>query len=151
MLPFIHSTMIDSIALELLNNPDVGMATIIKKIEEEKELFDPNIVKAVIDKEGFALYFSRNFIPFIRERVAHKPILETYTFYKHIGLYGYTKDFLFTYKNLPKSKLEDAEKLEQLRAIEHGYKVKTIMTKYDTVGIDTPEDRERAKLLINQG
>lgn len=148
--PFIQSTMIDNIVLELLNNKKIGMATIIKKIEDEKELYDPNAVKVVIDKEGYALYFSRNFIPFIRERegMGQKPLLEAVTFYKHVGLYGYTKDFLFTFKNLPKSNLEEAEKLEQLRALEHGYKIKTIITKFDTVGIDTPEDLERAKVLL---
>jgi len=146
--PFVHSTMIDSIVLELLNNPKVGMATIIKRIDEEKDLYDPNVVKVVIDKDGFALYFSRNFIPFVRDKVSTKRILEAYTFYKHIGLYGYTKDFLFMFKNLPKSKLEETEKLEQLRALEHGYKIKTIITKFETVGIDTPEDLERAKVLL---
>ncbi|MDD5450246.1 MAG: 3-deoxy-manno-octulosonate cytidylyltransferase [Candidatus Omnitrophica bacterium] len=146
--PFVQPTMIDSIVLELSSNPRTGMVTIIKKITDEKELYDPNIVKVVIDKDGYALYFSRNFIPFVRNRAAEKPILEATTFYKHIGLYGYTKDFLFTFKNLPKAKLEEAEKLEQLRALEHGYKIKTIVTKFDTVGIDTPEDLERAKELF---
>lgn len=147
--PFVQPSMINSIVLELLNNPKAGMATIIKRIEDEKELYDPNVVKVVIDKDGYALYFSRNFIPFVRERDASKPILEAVAFYKHIGLYGYTKDFLFTFKNLPKSKLEETEELEQLRALEHGYKIKTIITKFDTVGIDTPEDLERAKALLS--
>lgn len=148
--PFVQPTMIDNIVLELLNNPKIGMATIIKKIEDEKELCDPNIVKVVIDKDGYALYFSRNFIPFVRERAGDKPLLEATIFYKHIGLYGYTKDFLFTFKNLPKSNLEEAEKLEQLRVLEHGYKIKTIVTKFDTIGIDTPEDLERAKALLGK-
>lgn len=148
--PFVQPTMIDNIVLELLNNPKTGMATIIKRIEDEKDLYDPNIVKVVIDKNGFALYFSRNFIPFIRNKDSAKSVLETYVFYKHIGLYGYTKDFLFTFKNLPESNLEEAEKLEQLRVLEHGYKIKTIVTKFDTVGIDTPEDLERAKELLGK-
>lgn len=149
--PLVQSTMIDNIVLELLNNPQVGMATLIKRIENEKDLYDPNVVKVVVDKDGFALYFSRNFIPFVRERekVGHKSIVEAVTFYKHIGLYGYTKDFLFTFKNLPKANLEEAEELEQLRALEHGYKIKTIITKYDTVGIDTREDLKKAKKLLN--
>jgi 3-deoxy-manno-octulosonate cytidylyltransferase (CMP-KDO synthetase) len=150
--PFVQSTMIDSIVLELLNNTKIVMATIIKRIDEEKDLYDPNAVKVVIDKEGYALYFSRNFIPFVRDRDKDglKPLLDTAVFYKHVGLYGYTKDFLFTFKNLPASNLEEAEKLEQLRAIEHGYKIKTIVTKFDTVGIDTPEDLERAKALLGK-
>lgn len=149
--PFVQPTMIDQIVLALLNNNSkTGMATVIKKIEDEKELYDPNVVKVITDKDGYALYFSRNFIPFVRDRKAGAPILEAHTFYKHIGLYGYTKDFLFTFKNLPKSKLEEAEKLEQLRALEHGYRIKTIITKFDTVGIDTPEDLERARALLDK-
>lgn len=150
--PFVQSTMIDSVVLELLNNPKIGMATIIKRIEDEKELYDTNVVKVVIDKDGYALYFSRNFIPFVRDRelISRKRLLEAVSFYKHIGLYGYTKDFLFTFKNLPKTNLEEAEKLEQLRALEHGYKIKTIITKFDTIGIDTPEDLERAKELFSK-
>lgn len=143
--PFVQPTMIDNIVLELLNNAKIGMVTLIKKIEDEKELHDHNIVKVVVDKDGYALYFSRNPIPFVRDKSLQRPLLEAYAFYKHIGLYGYTKDFLFTFKNLPKSNLEEAEKLEQLRALEHGYKIKTIVTKFDTVGIDTPEDLEKAK------
>jgi 3-deoxy-manno-octulosonate cytidylyltransferase (CMP-KDO synthetase) len=151
--PFVQPTMIDQIVLTLLNNSArTGMATIIKRIEDEKELCDPNVVKVVVDKDGFALYFSRNFIPFVRDRegLGGKPITEAATFYKHIGLYGYTKDFLFTFKNLTKSRLEEAEKLEQLRALEHGYRIKTIVTKFDTVGIDTPEDLARAKELLGK-
>jgi 3-deoxy-manno-octulosonate cytidylyltransferase (CMP-KDO synthetase) len=151
--PFVQPAMIDQIVLALLNNNSkAGMATVIKKIEDEKDLYDPNVVKVVVDKDGNALYFSRNFIPFVRDRegLGAKSITEAVTFYKHIGLYGYTKDFLFTFKNLSKSRLEEAEKLEQLRALEHGYKIKTIVTKFDTVGIDTPEDLERAKELLGK-
>lgn len=151
--PFVQPTMIDQIVLALLNNNSkTVMATVIKRIEDEKELHDPNVVKVVVDKDGNAMYFSRNFIPFVRDRegLGSKSIVEAVTFYKHIGLYGYTKDFLFTFKNLPKSRLEEAEKLEQLRALEHGYKIKTIVTKFDTVGIDTPGDLERAKELLGK-
>lgn len=151
--PFVQPTMIDQIVLALLNNNSKAvMATVIKRIEDEKELYDPNCVKVIVDKDGNAMYFSRNFIPFVRDREALGPrsIVEAITFYKHIGLYGYTKDFLFTFKNLPKSRLEEAEKLEQLRALEHGYKIKTIVTKFDTVGIDTPEDLARAKELLGK-
>lgn len=151
--PFVQPTMIDQIVLALLSsNSKTAMATVIKKIEDEKELYDSNCVKVVVDKDGNALYFSRNCIPFVRDKegLDSKSILEAITFYKHIGLYGYTKDFLFTFKNLPKSRLEEAEKLEQLRALEHGYKIKTIVTKFDTVGIDTPADLERAKELLGK-
>jgi len=173
--PFIHPSMIDHLTAEMLSGPDLEMATIIKEIESEEELLNPNIVKVVIDRKNFALYFSRSPIPYLREEthrfsslfsfhkkedpegvredvILRDKIIGTETgssrqhiFYKHIGLYAYTKDFLFTYSNLPKSNLETAERLEQLRALEHGYRIKTIQTKYDTVGIDTPADLDEAR------
>jgi len=93
------------------------------------------------------LYFSRGTIPFhARNSEVKSPI-----YYKHIGLYGYTKDFLFTYKNLPVSNLEKIERLEQLRVLEEGFRIKVIETKYDTVGVDTPEDLEKVKLCLEKG
>ena len=91
--------------------------------------------------DGFALYFSRSPIPF--ERSA-----QSKSFYKHLGLYAYTKDFLFTFTNLPKAELERVESLEQLRALEHGYKIKTIETTFETVGIDIPEDLKKANKIL---
>ena len=136
--PLIHPSMIDDVATSLLNAPEQGVATIIKRIEDEKEISDANVVKVVFDKKGQALYFSRCSIPFIREE---EPGMRVH--YKHIGLYGYTKDFLFTFKNLPPSKLEKLEKLEQLRILENGYPIRVIETKYETIGVDTREDLER--------
>jgi len=127
----------------MLSDDSLNMATIIKKIENRDELRNPNVVKVVIDKDANALYFSRSPIPF--ERSAKAKCL-----YKHLGLYAYTKDFLFTFTNLPKSELEQVESLEQLRAIENGYKIKTIETRYETVGIDTPEDLEKAKIILRE-
>lgn len=140
--PLIHHSMIDSLALALLYDPNIPMATVIRKIDNEEELNNPNVVKVVIDKFGQALYFSRQVIPYLREPFLKKSEI---TFYKHIGLYGYTRDFLFTFNNMPPTPLEKAEKLEQLRALEHGYKIKTIETTFDTIGVDTPEDLERVK------
>ena len=136
--PLIHPSMIDDVAYSLLNAPEQGVATIVKRIEDEKEIFDANVVKVVFDKKGQALYFSRCSIPFVREE---EPGMRVH--YKHIGLYGYTKDFLFTFKNLPPSKLEKLEKLEQLRILENGYPIRVIETKYETIGVDTREDLER--------
>ena len=136
--PLIHPSMIDDVATSLLNAPEQGVATIIKRIEDEKEISDANVVKVVFDKKGQALYFSRCSIPFVREE---EPGMRVH--YKHIGLYGYTKDFLFTFKNLPPSKLEKLEKLEQLRILENGYPIRVIETKYETIGVDTREDLER--------
>jgi len=139
--PLIHPTMIDNLARALLEDNSICMATIMKKIEDTTSLNDPNVVKVVVDKNNFAIYFSRSPIPF------HAPNSEVKdpAYYKHIGLYGYTKDFLFTYKNLPVSNLEKIERLEQLRVLEEGFRIKVIETKYDTVGVDVPEDLEKVK------
>ncbi len=138
--PLIHPSMIDDVGYSLLNMPELLVATLSKRIEDEKEIPDPNVVKVVVDKKGYALYFSRCPIPFVREE---EPGMRVH--YKHIGLYGYTKDFLFTYKNLPVSKLEKLEKLEQLRILENGYQIKVIETKHETIGVDTREDLERVR------
>ncbi|MFH0738527.1 MAG: 3-deoxy-manno-octulosonate cytidylyltransferase [Candidatus Omnitrophota bacterium] len=137
--PLIHPTMIDSLARELLADSSISVATLIKKIEDNAELDDPNIVKVVADKNKFALYFSRAAIPY----KAKNSKVEDPIYYKHIGLYGYTKDFLFTFKNLPSSSLENIEKLEQLRMLEEGFRIRLIETKYDTVGVDVPEDLKK--------
>ncbi len=142
--PLIHPTMIDAVSRALLDDSSISMATIMKNIEDERVINDPNVVKVVIDKNNFALYFSRSPIPFhAKESDIRLPV-----YFKHIGLYGYTKDFLFTYKNLPVSYLERVERLEQLRVLEAGFRIKVIETKHDTVGVDTPEDLERVKQYL---
>jgi 3-deoxy-manno-octulosonate cytidylyltransferase (CMP-KDO synthetase) len=141
--PMVRSEMIDDLARAVLDDRDVYMATLAKKIDNKTEIENPNVVKVVIDKDGFALYFSRSVIPYRRHETV--PI-----YYKHIGLYAYTKDFLFEFTNLPPSHLETTEGLEQLRVLENGYKIKVIETKFDTVGIDTPEDLEKARAIIGR-
>jgi 3-deoxy-manno-octulosonate cytidylyltransferase (CMP-KDO synthetase) len=116
----------------------------MKKIEDPKQINDPNVVKVVVDKNNFALYFSRSPIPY---RAQNSEVKVPF-YYKHIGLYGYTKDFLFIYKNLPVSQLEMIECLEQLRVLEEGFRVRVIETKYDTIGVDTPEDLTRVKTYL---
>jgi 3-deoxy-manno-octulosonate cytidylyltransferase (CMP-KDO synthetase) len=145
--PLVHPTMIDQVARALLDDPSVQMATIMKAIDDPEVINDPNVVKVVIGKNNFALYFSRAAIPF------HAPGcgIELPVYFKHIGLYGYTKDFLFIYKNLPVSYLERVERLEQLRVLEEGLRIKVIETKYDTIGVDTPEDLEKVKAYLTQG
>ncbi len=144
--PLIHPTMIDSVARALLDDPRVSMATVMKKIEDPNLINDPNIVKVVTDKNNFALYFSRAAIPYL----AINSDIKQPAYFKHIGLYGYTKDFLFIYKNLPASNLENIEKLEQLRALEEGFKIKVIETKFDTIGVDTPSDLEKVKEYLKR-
>lgn len=144
--PLIHPLMIDSLAQSLLGSPEIIMATLMKKIEDVHEINDPHVVKVITDKNGFAIYFSRAAIPCRAKNSQVKEVV----YYKHIGLYGYTKDFLFTYKNLPISRLEKIEQLEQLRVLEDGYKIKVIETKYETIGVDTPEDLERVKNYLRK-
>lgn len=144
--PLIHPVMIDTVSRSLLEEKTVSMATLMKKIEMQEELNDPHVVKVVVDKDNFALYFSRAAIPYL----AATSSVQSPVYYKHIGLYGYTKDFLFTYKNLPVSTLEAAEKLEQLRVLQEGIKIKVIETKYETIGVDTPQDLEKVKCYLEQ-
>ena len=142
--PLLHPTMIDNVARVLLDDPALNMATIIKRIADPAVIADPHVVKVVVGKNDFAMYFSRAAIPFL----AHSSDVKAPVYYKHIGLYGYTKDFLFTFKNLKPSNLEKIEKLEQLRVLEEGYKIKVIETKYDTIGVDTAEDLEKLKIFL---
>ena len=144
--PLIHPTMIDKVARELLENSSIPMASVMKAIDEEEIVNNPDVVKVVIDKNNFAIYFSRSPIPYhARNSNIAVPI-----YFKHIGLYGYTKDFLYTYKNLPVSYLERVECLEQLRVLEQGFRIKMIETKFDTIGVDTPEDLEKVKAYLQQ-
>lgn len=139
--PLVHPMMIDAVARALIDDKKVSMATIMKKIEDPNLITDPNTVKVVVDRNNFALYFSRSPIPYHRENSEIKEPV----YYKHMGLYGYTKDFLFTYKNLPPSKLEKIECLEQLRVLEEGFRIKVVETKHDTISVDVPQDLERVK------
>ncbi len=145
--PLIHFTMIGDVSAALLADESLVMSTLMKKIDNKEEYSDPNVVKVVVDKNGFALYFSRAPIPFVREPKNNK---EAGFAYKHIGLYAYTKDFLFTFKQLPDSRLESLEKLEQLRVLEAGYRIKVLETKYDTIGVDTPEDLVRVERILRE-
>ena len=139
--PLIHPMMIEAVGRALLDDPKISMATLMKRIEDPKEINDPHVVKVVVDKNNFALYFSRAAIPYYPENSEANELV----YYKHIGLYGYTKDFLFTYKNLPVSRLEKTERLEQLRVLEEGYRIKVLETKHETIGVDTPADLEKVK------
>ncbi|MBI3252962.1 MAG: 3-deoxy-manno-octulosonate cytidylyltransferase [Candidatus Omnitrophica bacterium] len=144
--PLIHPMVIDDLVRAMQNDPEAVMATVVKKSYSEEEFKSRNVVKVIIDQNAKrALYFSRMPIP-----TYLKPAPNEAFFYKHIGIYAYQKDFLFTFKKLPKSTLEIHERLEQLRAIEQGYKIKVIETKFETVGIDTPEDLAMAQSLLEK-
>ena len=139
--PMVREEMIDDLVRAILEDKDVYMATLARKIEDKDEIENPNVVKLVKDKNDFALYFSRSVIPYLRHEVA--PV-----YYKHLGLYAYTKDFLIEFTNFPKSQLEMAEGLEQLRVLENGYRIKVVETEFDTIGIDTLEDLEKARVAM---
>ncbi|MBI4352652.1 MAG: 3-deoxy-manno-octulosonate cytidylyltransferase [Candidatus Omnitrophica bacterium] len=143
--PLIDPMVIDGLIHTMQNDREIVMATVVKKSRSPEEFRSPDVVKVVIDMNEYALYFSRSPLPALWQSDNQEDV-----FYKHIGLYAYTKDFLFTFKKLPASYLETHERLEQLRALEHGYRIKTIETASETVGIDTPEDLERAKVLLEK-
>jgi 3-deoxy-manno-octulosonate cytidylyltransferase (CMP-KDO synthetase) len=139
--PMIDPAAIDAAILGLLDDDagEVPMGTIKKRIERAADIQDPNVVKVVTDAQGNALYFSRSPIPFARHPVAGHTQDQT-IYYKHIGLYVYRRDFLLSYPDLPVGPLERAERLEQLRALENGYKIRVVETEYESLGVDTPED-----------
>lgn len=136
--PFIQPEQIQKVAA-IFNNQDARIGTLAKIITTDEELFNPNVVKLVTAKNNKALYFSRNPIPFVRD-VNESNWLSHAGFYKHIGIYGYTKDSLIEIAKLEPTALEVAEKLEQLRWMENGYQISVEYTDYDSIGIDTPED-----------
>ena len=136
--PLIRPEMIDDV-ITVLDDKRASIGTLIKKIEDPNEIADPNIVKVVFDKEGFALYFSRSPIPF---QASHSE-LRTFHCYKHVGIYSYRREALLSLAGMEPTELEKIEKLEQLRALENGIKIKIKETFFETYGVDTPEDLER--------
>ncbi len=146
--PFIKPEQISQL-INLFSKKDVEIATLVKLIDSDKELHDVNKPKVVVAENGCALYFSRSIVPYIRDAEPGK-WLETQDFYKHIGIYGYRADTLLYICNLQPSPLEISESLEQLRWLENGYKIRTAITSYESIGIDTPEDLENAKVLLKK-
>jgi len=141
--PLIDPDAIDRAVNGLLESAEIPMGTLKKRIENAGELTNPNVVKVVTDLAGNAVYFSRSTIPFPRsEGAAH---------FKHIGLYVYRRNFLLGYSGLPVGPLEEAEKLEQLRALENGYRIRVVETAYESLGVDTPEDLRRVSSLVEAG
>ena len=148
--PLIEPEMIDEAIKPLLAESSLLISTLKTKIANEEELKDPNVVKVVTDREGFALYFSRYPIPYERERSQKSEVRsqKKNIHYKHIGLYIYRRDFLLQFAKMKPTPLEDAEKLEQLRVLENGYKIKGVETKYNSIGVDTKEDLEKVRKLF---
>jgi 3-deoxy-manno-octulosonate cytidylyltransferase (CMP-KDO synthetase) len=143
--PLIDPAAIDTAILPLVHEPSVVMATLKKRIEYPREITDPNVVKVVTNAENDAIYFSRCPIPYMRQDSGGS--IGT-AYFKHIGLYVYKREFLLGYSSLPVGPLEQAERLEQLRAIENGFRIRVVETEYESLGVDTPADLERVSRLV---
>ena len=137
--PLIDPDAIDTAVLGVLGDDKVPMGTLKKKIEDPREIQDPNVVKVVTGHLQNAIYFSRCPIPYDRGQGA--------AYFKHIGLYVYRRDFLLGYSRMPVGPLEETERLEQLRALENGYPIRVLETEYESLGVDTPEDLRRVRTL----
>lgn len=146
--PLINPLMIDRAVQVVLDDAHAQIGTLAKKIESADDLHNPNVVKVVVDGGMFALLFSRSVIPHIREQSDPRRWLEHHTFYKHIGLYVFRREALLTFARLPESPLERAEKLEQLRALEAGIKIKVALTEFESVPVDTEEDAQRVRAIL---
>jgi 3-deoxy-manno-octulosonate cytidylyltransferase (CMP-KDO synthetase) len=151
--PFIEPSLIENIVNSFVNT-DTTMASALHKIKYIEDLKNNNVVKVTIDKNNNALYFSRSIIPHHRDEWEslldhHETIPEPLKFYRHLGIYGYTKKFLIKYSKMEPTYLERLEKLEQLRVLENGHKIKMIETEYNSIGIDTQEDYKKALELLS--
>jgi 3-deoxy-manno-octulosonate cytidylyltransferase (CMP-KDO synthetase) len=141
--PLIKSETIALCAKPLINNPKEVMATLKHKLFSKEEINNPNFVKVIADKNDYAIYFSRFAIPFTRNECG-------YQWYKHIGIYAYRKDFLLEYAQMAQTPLEKSESLEQLRAIENGYRIKILETEDIPVGIDTEDDLKKVQSILER-
>jgi len=142
--PIFEPSIIYDLIRPLREDPKTPMSTIMCKIRDERQLNDTNNVKVAVDKNGYALYFSRLPVPFRRDQESK------IVYYRHLGFYAYFKEFLLTFTNLPHGLLEEAEKLEQLRALEHGFKIKAVETAFDSFDVDTPEDIKIVEQKLSQ-
>ena len=148
--PLIDPSVIDAVAGALKNNE---MSTAATRIEAVEEYDNANVVKVVVNAAGRALYFSRRTIPYLRE-AASRPVpeqLAAFPFLKHLGIYGYRRDTLLRLVKFPVSPLENAEKLEQLRALENGIAIAVVKVAYDSIGVDMPEDVKRVESILAAG
>ena len=134
--PLIQVEMINSLIETFKETPDLIMGTLKHKLKDKEEIENPNNVKVVTDKNDYAIYFSRSVIPYPRKN-------ENLSYYKHIGIYGYKKEFVIEYSKMASTPLEEAESLEQLRVLENGYKIKVLETKHSLIGVDTPENLQQ--------
>ena len=141
--PLIEPEMINSIINSLKEDDTISMSTLKYKIDTMEEIENPNYVKVITDKKGYALYFSRSVIPYPRK-------LDIQNYYKHVGIYGYKRDFVVEYAKMEPTPLELSESLEQLRALENGYRIKVMETPYKIIGVDTQEELEKVREYIKE-
>lgn len=146
--PLIPPELIDEAVQPLLDDSSLNMATAAVRITDANEIADPSVVKVVLDEKGDALYFSRAPIPFHRDEWGGLGGITEGLCLKHIGLYVYRRDFLLRYARMKPTVLEQTEKLEQLRALGSGERIRVVITGYNSIGVDTPEDLEKVKLLF---
>ena len=146
--PFIQQSQLQTV-MQLFDDPRTQIATLGKPFESIEAVANPNSPKIVTDVDGYALYFSRSIIPYVRGREQQQWLSE-FPFLKHIGLYAYRSEVLTEITKLPQSPLELAESLEQLRWLQNGYRIKVGLTQVETVGIDTPADLERAEAFLRE-
>ncbi|HBC88947.1 MAG TPA: 3-deoxy-manno-octulosonate cytidylyltransferase [Lentisphaeria bacterium] len=140
--PLLPTSVIDSLITKMKSDPSLEMATVAVPSSRKEIASNPNIVKAVVDKDGFALYFSRAPVPFLREGGSDMPL------YRHWGIYAYRRKTLEKFVSLPESDLEKCEKLEQLRALENGIRIFVVVADCESIGVDTPEDLETVKKFL---
>jgi len=148
--PFIKGIMIDQAVEPLLFDLSVNVSTLAKKIETIEELKSPAVTKVVFDYNNFALYFSRSPIPYVRDAKTMYDRITKADVYKHIGLYVYRRESLLKFTGLSPTDLEQIEKLEQLRMLENGFKIKVVVTSYESLAVDTPDDLKRARLFYSR-
>ncbi|MDW7679884.1 MAG: 3-deoxy-manno-octulosonate cytidylyltransferase [bacterium] len=141
--PLIRPDVIDQLVELMVQNPQAPVGTLVTKIADDGVPADPNVVKVVLDKYQFAIYFSRFPIPYRRGK-----IIGDFPYYQHIGIYIYRREFLLELVKLPQLPLENAEQLEQLRILEHGFKIKAALTDVNSLGVDVPEDIEKVKSFM---
>jgi 3-deoxy-manno-octulosonate cytidylyltransferase (CMP-KDO synthetase) len=150
--PLIRPEMIDQLVEGMQSDGSCVMGTLARKIESAQVLENPNVVKVVVAQNGNALYFSRCAIPYVRDAKADDALewLRLAKFYKHLGIYGFQREFLLKFVQLPQTQLETTEKLEQLRALENGFAIKVFITPFDSIGVDRPEDVELVEEILRK-
>ncbi len=148
--PLLEGWMLDKLAEPLIKDKNIHSSTLVKKITEIKEIEDVNLARVILDKNGFALYFTRAIIPYFNSSDNKNDWINCHTYYRQVGLYGFQRDFLFKFIEMGESSLEKAEGLEQLRTLENGYKIKAEIVDFVPYPVDVPGDIEDVERFIKE-